>query len=105
MHGRAGVVEVAPHGVLHELGQIARGLLNDIGREDIRLRVDIGDEVAALPGNRTDDGGFVDRDRPGGEVGALLRRPPAGVDVGLHAVTNFTPKGAKKGPLARLLRR
>src|SRR4026209_423527 len=25
-------------------------------------------------------------------------------DVGLHAVTNFTPKGAKKGPLARLLR-
>jgi phytoene dehydrogenase-like protein len=25
-------------------------------------------------------------------------------DVGLHAVTNFSPKGAKKGPLARLLR-
>jgi phytoene dehydrogenase-like protein len=25
-------------------------------------------------------------------------------DVGLHAVTNFTPKGAKKGPFARLLR-
>ncbi len=25
-------------------------------------------------------------------------------DVGLHAVTNFTPKGARRGPLARLLR-
>jgi phytoene dehydrogenase-like protein len=25
-------------------------------------------------------------------------------DVGLHAVTNFTPKGARQGPLARLLR-
>src|SRR5688572_12983851 len=25
-------------------------------------------------------------------------------DVGLHAVTNFTPKGTKRGPLARLLR-
>ena len=25
-------------------------------------------------------------------------------DVGLHAVTNFTAKGAKKGPLARILR-
>ncbi|MCG8583702.1 MAG: NAD(P)-binding protein, partial [Pirellulales bacterium] len=25
-------------------------------------------------------------------------------DVGLHAVTNFTPKGARKGALARLLR-
>ena len=25
-------------------------------------------------------------------------------DVGLHAVTNVTPKGAKRGPLARLLR-
>jgi phytoene dehydrogenase-like protein len=25
-------------------------------------------------------------------------------DVGLHALTNFTPKGAKTGPLARLLR-
>ncbi len=25
-------------------------------------------------------------------------------DVGLHALTNITPKGAKKGPLARLLR-
>ncbi len=25
-------------------------------------------------------------------------------DVGLHAVTNFTPKGSRRGPLARLLR-
>ncbi len=32
--------------------------------------------------------------------------PPGGrnYDVGLHAVTNFTPKGTRKGPLARLLR-
>ena len=41
--GGVGIVfVVAPNGVLHELRQIARRLLNDIGRKDIRLRVDIG---------------------------------------------------------------
>lgn len=39
-----------------------------------------------------------------GGLNSFYRMRGRDYDVGLHAVTNFTPKGAKKGPLARLLR-
>jgi phytoene dehydrogenase-like protein len=39
-----------------------------------------------------------------GGLNSFYRLQGRDYDVGLHAVTNFTPKGAKKGPLARLLR-
>ncbi|MGE0607428.1 MAG: phytoene desaturase family protein [Pirellulales bacterium] len=39
-----------------------------------------------------------------GGLNSFYRLDGRNYDVGLHAVTNFTPKGAKKGPLARLLR-
>jgi phytoene dehydrogenase-like protein len=39
-----------------------------------------------------------------GGLNSFYRLGGRNFDVGLHAVTNFTPKGAKKGPLARLLR-
>ena len=39
-----------------------------------------------------------------GGLNSFYRQQGRDYDVGLHAVTNFTPKGAKKGPLARLLR-
>jgi phytoene dehydrogenase-like protein len=39
-----------------------------------------------------------------GGLNSFYRLRGRDFDVGLHAVTNFTPKGAKKGPLARLLR-
>ncbi len=39
-----------------------------------------------------------------GGLNSFYRQGGRNYDVGLHAVTNFTPKGAKKGPLARLLR-
>jgi len=39
-----------------------------------------------------------------GGLNSFYRLRGRNFDVGLHAVTNFTPKGAKKGPLARLLR-
>ncbi|HEV3344778.1 MAG TPA: NAD(P)/FAD-dependent oxidoreductase [Pirellulales bacterium] len=39
-----------------------------------------------------------------GGLNSFYRLNGRNYDVGLHAVTNFTPKGAKKGPLARLLR-
>ncbi len=39
-----------------------------------------------------------------GGLNSFYRLGGRNYDVGLHAVTNFTPKGAKKGPLARLLR-
>ena len=39
-----------------------------------------------------------------GGLNSFYRLDGRNHDVGLHAVTNFTPKGAKKGPLARLLR-
>ena len=39
-----------------------------------------------------------------GGLNSFYRLRGRDYDVGLHAVTNFTPKGAKKGPLARLLR-
>lgn len=39
-----------------------------------------------------------------GGLNSFYRLRGRDYDVGLHAVTNFTPRGAKKGPLARLLR-
>jgi phytoene dehydrogenase-like protein len=39
-----------------------------------------------------------------GGLNSFYRLRQRNYDVGLHAVTNFTPKGTKKGPLARLLR-
>lgn len=39
-----------------------------------------------------------------GGLNSYYRLGGRNYDVGLHAVTNFTPKGARKGPLARLLR-
>ncbi|QDU96729.1 phytoene desaturase family protein [Lignipirellula cremea] len=39
-----------------------------------------------------------------GGLNSFYRMRGRDYDVGLHALTNFTPKGAKKGPLARLLR-
>jgi phytoene dehydrogenase-like protein len=39
-----------------------------------------------------------------GGLNSFYRLAGRNYDVGLHAVTNFTPKGAKKGPLAKLLR-
>ncbi len=39
-----------------------------------------------------------------GGLNSFYRQGGRNYDVGLHAVTNFTPKGTKRGPLARLLR-
>ncbi|MGC3968658.1 MAG: NAD(P)-binding protein [Pirellulales bacterium] len=39
-----------------------------------------------------------------GGLNSFYRLDGRNYDVGLHAVTNFTPKGTKRGPLARLLR-
>ena len=39
-----------------------------------------------------------------GGLNSFYRMNGRDYDVGLHAVTNFTAKGAKKGPLARILR-
>ncbi|HAC90760.1 MAG TPA: phytoene dehydrogenase [Planctomycetaceae bacterium] len=39
-----------------------------------------------------------------GGLNGFYRQGGRNYDVGLHAVTNFTPAGTKKGPLARLLR-
>jgi phytoene dehydrogenase-like protein len=39
-----------------------------------------------------------------GGLNSFYRLAGRNYDVGLHAVTNFTPPGTKKGPLARLLR-
>ena len=39
-----------------------------------------------------------------GGLNSFYRLVGRNYDVGLHAVTNYTPKGARKGPLARLLR-
>ncbi len=47
---------------------------------------------------------IVERHNTIGGLNSFYRMNGRDYDVGLHAVTNFTPKGAKKGPLARLLR-
>lgn len=39
-----------------------------------------------------------------GGLNSFYRQNGRQYDVGLHAMTNYTPKGARKGPLARLLR-
>jgi phytoene dehydrogenase-like protein len=39
-----------------------------------------------------------------GGLNSFYRLRGRDYDVGLHAVTNFTPKGTKQGPLARILR-
>ena len=39
-----------------------------------------------------------------GGLNSFYRLNGRDYDVGLHAVTNVTPRGEKKGPLARLLR-
>jgi len=39
-----------------------------------------------------------------GGLNSFYRHRGRNFDVGLHAVTNFTPKGTRKGPFARLLR-
>jgi phytoene dehydrogenase-like protein len=39
-----------------------------------------------------------------GGLNSFYRLAGRNYDVGLHAITNFTPRGARKGPLARLLR-
>ncbi len=39
-----------------------------------------------------------------GGLNSFYRQHGRDFDVGLHAVTNYTPKGARRGPLARLLR-
>ncbi len=39
-----------------------------------------------------------------GGLNSFYRLRGRDYDVGLHAITNFTPKGARKGPLARLLK-
>jgi phytoene dehydrogenase-like protein len=39
-----------------------------------------------------------------GGLNSFYRQGGRNYDVGLHAVTNYTPKGTRKGPLARLLR-
>lgn len=39
-----------------------------------------------------------------GGLNSFYRQRGRDYDVGLHAVTNYTPRGAKRGPLARLLR-
>jgi phytoene dehydrogenase-like protein len=39
-----------------------------------------------------------------GGLNSFYRLGGRNYDVGLHAVTNFTPKGSRRGPLARLLR-
>src|ERR1041385_8355244 len=39
-----------------------------------------------------------------GGLNSYYRLGGRNYDVGLHAVTNFAPRGSKKGPLAKLLR-
>jgi phytoene dehydrogenase-like protein len=39
-----------------------------------------------------------------GGLNSFYRRSGRNLDVGLHAVTNYAPKGSRSGPLARLLR-
>ena len=47
---------------------------------------------------------IVERHYTIGGLNSFYRLNGRDYDVGLHAVTNFTEKGAKKGPLARILR-
>jgi len=47
---------------------------------------------------------ILERHNTIGGLNSFYRLRGRDYDVGLHAITNFTPKGTKRGPLARLLR-
>ena len=47
---------------------------------------------------------ILERHNTIGGLNSFYRQGGRNYDVGLHAVTNFTPKGTRRGPLARLLR-
>jgi phytoene dehydrogenase-like protein len=47
---------------------------------------------------------ILERHNTIGGLNSFYRLGGRNFDVGLHAVTNFTPKGARQGPLSRLLR-
>ncbi len=47
---------------------------------------------------------ILERHNTIGGLNSFYRMNGRDYDVGLHAVTNFTPKGTRKGPFARLLR-
>ncbi|MCA9167124.1 MAG: NAD(P)/FAD-dependent oxidoreductase [Planctomycetales bacterium] len=47
---------------------------------------------------------ILERHNTIGGLNSFYRLRGRDYDVGLHAVTNFTPRGTKKGPLARMLR-
>ena len=47
---------------------------------------------------------ILERHNAIGGLNSFYRRGGRDLDVGLHAVTNYTPKGSRTGPLVRLLR-
>jgi phytoene dehydrogenase-like protein len=47
---------------------------------------------------------ILERHNAIGGLNSFYRRGGRDLDVGLHAMTNYTPKGARTGPLVRLLR-
>ena len=47
---------------------------------------------------------ILERHNTIGGLNSFYRQGGRDFDVGLHAVTNFTPKGTRRGPMARLLR-
>ena len=47
---------------------------------------------------------ILERHTAVGGLNSYYRRGGRDFDVGLHAVTNYAPKGTKRGPLARMLR-
>lgn len=47
---------------------------------------------------------ILERHKTIGGLNSFYRLRGRDYDVGLHAVTNFTPRGTRRGPLARLLR-
>ena len=47
---------------------------------------------------------ILERHKTIGGLNSFYRQGGRQYDVGLHAVTNYTPKGTRRGPLARLLR-
>jgi len=47
---------------------------------------------------------ILERHKTIGGLNSFYRHNGRNYDVGLHAVTNYTPKGARRGPLVRMLR-
>src|SRR3989304_2403867 len=47
---------------------------------------------------------ILERHSTTGGLNSFSRRSGRDLDVGLHAVTNYAPKGSRTGPLVRLLR-